>query len=137
MERRSSSLKHQSEEILCLEMKEKKKKSRTHGLKRLYQFRLSARVESSNEESLGEGDASKRGRQIADIDVDKGLTLIDETIEDHGRINNEEMFDIDVLNDAEMFAESVDVAEQAKEIVADKDLIDDITLAKALMEIKV
>nr|GEW69272.1 hypothetical protein [Tanacetum cinerariifolium] len=46
------------------------------------------------------------------------------------------MFDTDVLNDEEMFAESAD-AEQAKEIVADKDLIDDITLAKALMEIKV
>nr|GFC72525.1 hypothetical protein [Tanacetum cinerariifolium] len=57
--------------------------------------------------------------------------------EDQGRINNEEMFDTYVLNDEEMFSESVDVVEHAKEIVADKDLIDDITLAKALMEIKV
>nr|GEY45705.1 retrovirus-related Pol polyprotein from transposon TNT 1-94 [Tanacetum cinerariifolium] len=88
---------------------EKKKKIRTHELKRLYKVGLSARVESSDEESL----------------------------EDQGRINNEEMFDANVLNDEEMFAESVDVSEQAKEIVADKDLIDDITLAKALMEIKV
>nr|GEX39237.1 hypothetical protein [Tanacetum cinerariifolium] len=47
------------------------------------------------------------------------------------------MFDTNALNDEEMFAESFDVAEQAKEIVVDKDLIDDITLAKALMEIKV
>nr|GEZ81460.1 hypothetical protein [Tanacetum cinerariifolium] len=115
---------------------EKKKKSRTHGLKRLYNVRLSARVESSDEESLCEEDASKQERKIVDIDADKGLTLIDETTEDQGRINNEEMFDTDVLNDEEMFAESAD-AEQAKEIVADKDLIDDITLAKALMEIKV
>nr|GEY91084.1 hypothetical protein [Tanacetum cinerariifolium] len=52
------------------------------------------------------------------------------------RINDEEMFDIDVLNYEEMFAESIDIAEQAKEIVTDKDIIDDITLAKALMEIK-
>nr|GFC29110.1 hypothetical protein [Tanacetum cinerariifolium] len=88
---------------------EKKKKSRTHELKRFYKVGLSARVKSFDEESL----------------------------EDQGRINNEEMFDTYVLNDEEMFSESVDVVEQAKEIVADKDLIDDITLAKALMEIKV
>nr|GEX04083.1 ribonuclease H-like domain-containing protein [Tanacetum cinerariifolium] len=53
------------------------------------------------------------------------------------RINNEEMFDTDVLNDEEIFVESVDVVEQAKEIITNKDLIDDITLAKDLMEIKV
>nr|GEU54282.1 hypothetical protein [Tanacetum cinerariifolium] len=61
---------------------EKKKKSRTHALKRLHKVGLSARVESSDEESLGEGDASKHRKKIADIDADKGLTLIDETIED-------------------------------------------------------
>nr|GEX51629.1 hypothetical protein [Tanacetum cinerariifolium] len=47
------------------------------------------------------------------------------------------MFDTYVLNDEEIFVESVDVVEQAKEIITDKHLIDDITLAKALMEIKV
>nr|GEV99311.1 Gag-Pol polyprotein [Tanacetum cinerariifolium] len=77
---------------------ENKKKSRTHELKRLYKVGLSARVESSDEESLGEEDASKQRRKIADIGANKG--------------------------------------QQAKEVVADKDLIDDITLAKALMEIK-
>nr|GFD58266.1 hypothetical protein [Tanacetum cinerariifolium] len=66
---------------------EKKKKSRTHELKRLYKVGLSARVESSDEESLGKEDASKQGRKIADIDADKGLTLIDETTEDQERIN--------------------------------------------------
>nr|GEY77339.1 hypothetical protein [Tanacetum cinerariifolium] len=71
---------------------EKKKKSRTHGLKRLYKFRLSARVESSNKESLGEEDSSKHRRKINNIDADKGLTLIDETTEDQRRINDEEMF---------------------------------------------
>nr|GFB36728.1 hypothetical protein [Tanacetum cinerariifolium] len=116
---------------------EKKKKSRTYGLKRLYKVGLSARVESSNEESLGEEDSSKHRRKITDIDADKGLTLINETKEDQERINDEDMFDTDVLNDEEMFAKSVNIAEQAKEIVADKDLIDDITLAKAIMEIKI
>ncbi|GJZ14470.1 hypothetical protein Tco_0550147, partial [Tanacetum coccineum] len=53
---------------------EKKDRSRTHKLKRLYKVGLSARVESSgNEEDLGE-DASKHGR-IADIDVDARITL--------------------------------------------------------------
>ncbi|GKB30765.1 hypothetical protein Tco_0870166 [Tanacetum coccineum] len=50
---------------------EKKDRSRTHKLKRLYKVGLSARVESSgNEEDLGE-DASKHGR-IADIDAHTG-----------------------------------------------------------------
>nr|GEY03808.1 retrovirus-related Pol polyprotein from transposon TNT 1-94 [Tanacetum cinerariifolium] len=70
---------------------------------RLYNIGLSARVKSSDKESLGEEDASKQGRKIAYIDADKGLTLIDETIENQERINNEKMFDTDVLNDEEMF----------------------------------
>nr|GEZ68642.1 hypothetical protein [Tanacetum cinerariifolium] len=54
-------------------------------LKRLYKVSLSARVESSDEESLGEEDASKQRRNIADIDADKEITLFDETTEDQGR----------------------------------------------------
>nr|GEW40630.1 putative ribonuclease H-like domain-containing protein [Tanacetum cinerariifolium] len=55
---------------------EKKKRSGTHGLKRLYKVSLSARVESTAEEqSLGEEDASKQGRNIADIDADAKITL--------------------------------------------------------------
>nr|GEW46623.1 putative reverse transcriptase domain-containing protein [Tanacetum cinerariifolium] len=47
--------------------------SRTHKLKRLYKFGLSARVESSvDEESLGE-DASKQGRRI---NADEDITLV-------------------------------------------------------------
>ncbi|GKC78563.1 putative ribonuclease H-like domain-containing protein [Tanacetum coccineum] len=53
---------------------EKKNRSRTHKLKRLYKVGLTARVESSdNEESLGE-DASKQGR-IDAIDADEEITL--------------------------------------------------------------
>nr|GEV98514.1 hypothetical protein [Tanacetum cinerariifolium] len=50
---------------------EKRKKLRTPGLKRLYKVILSARVESSNKESLGDEDSSKQERKIADIDADK------------------------------------------------------------------
>nr|GFA81882.1 hypothetical protein [Tanacetum cinerariifolium] len=67
----------------------------------------------------------------------KELMILYTKLSDRGRINNEEMFDTNVLNDAKIFAKSVDVKEQAKEIVYDKDLNEDITLAKALMEIKV
>nr|GEV35172.1 hypothetical protein [Tanacetum cinerariifolium] len=55
----------QSNEIASLKRKvkklEKKNRSRTHKLKRLYKVGLKARVESSNDECLGE-DASKQGR---------------------------------------------------------------------------
>nr|GEX82815.1 hypothetical protein [Tanacetum cinerariifolium] len=62
-----------------------------------------------DDQSLGEKDASKQGR-IADLDADEGITLVNVTAEDQGRINDEEMFDTDVLDDEEVFAESVDVA---------------------------
>ncbi|GJV74929.1 hypothetical protein Tco_1506513 [Tanacetum coccineum] len=53
---------------------EKKDRSRTHRLKRLYKVGLTARVESSdNEESLGE-DASKQGR-IDAMNADEEITL--------------------------------------------------------------
>nr|GEX80397.1 zinc finger BED domain-containing protein RICESLEEPER 2-like [Tanacetum cinerariifolium] len=64
----------QANKIISLKMRvkrlEKKRRSKTHGLKRLYKAGLSARVESSAEEqSLGKEDASKQGRNIADIDA--------------------------------------------------------------------
>nr|GEV63467.1 hypothetical protein [Tanacetum cinerariifolium] len=63
------------------------KRSRNHGLKRLYKIGLSARVESSVEEqSMSEEDASKQGRNIADIDADAKITLVNETAKDKGRI---------------------------------------------------
>ncbi|GKG30670.1 hypothetical protein Tco_0423158, partial [Tanacetum coccineum] len=53
---------------------EKKNRSRTHRLKRLYKVGLTARVESSdNEKSLGE-DVSKQGR-IDAIDADEEITI--------------------------------------------------------------
>ncbi|GJS26178.1 hypothetical protein Tco_0486798 [Tanacetum coccineum] len=50
---------------------EQKKRSRTHGLKRLHKVGMSRRVVSSgDEEDLGE-DASKQGRRINAIDADE------------------------------------------------------------------
>nr|GEW97348.1 hypothetical protein [Tanacetum cinerariifolium] len=115
---------------------EKKRRSRNHRLKRLYKVGLSARVESSAEEqTLGEEDASKQGRNIADIDADAEITLVDETVEDQGRFNDQEMFDTNVLNDEEVVVEDVNatsIATAATTVVS----IDDITLAQALVEIK-
>ncbi|GKD16173.1 hypothetical protein Tco_1205331, partial [Tanacetum coccineum] len=82
----------QGKEIASLKRRVKKVKnrnrSRTHGLKRLYKVGLSARVESSDEESLGE-DASKEGRRINAIDEDKGITLVN--VQDDA---DKEMFDV-------------------------------------------
>ncbi|GKB76421.1 hypothetical protein Tco_0943316, partial [Tanacetum coccineum] len=61
----------QAQEIKSLKLRvnklKKKGGSRTHKLKRLYKVGRSKRVESSDEEGLGEEDASKQGR-IVDID---------------------------------------------------------------------
>nr|GEU79668.1 hypothetical protein [Tanacetum cinerariifolium] len=89
---------------------EGKKKKRTHGLKRMYKVGLSARVESSEEEGLGnQEDTFKHGR-IAKIDADKYLFLIDETTQNQGSINNQ---------DEMMFDMNADL--QGEEVVVDKD----------------
>nr|GEX78658.1 retrovirus-related Pol polyprotein from transposon TNT 1-94 [Tanacetum cinerariifolium] len=64
----------------------RRKRSRTHGLKRLYKVGLSAKVESSKDEGLGEEDASKQGR-IAYIDVNEDIALVS--------THDEQMFDVD------------------------------------------
>ncbi|GKD68612.1 hypothetical protein Tco_1322702, partial [Tanacetum coccineum] len=84
----------QANEIASLKRRVKKlkqkKRSRTHGLKRLYKVGLTARVESSGDENLGE-DASKHGRRINAIDADEDITLVNDDA-------NKEMFDVDALN---------------------------------------
>nr|GEY97933.1 hypothetical protein [Tanacetum cinerariifolium] len=76
----------QAQEISSLRKRvkrfEKKRRSRTHGIKRLY-----------------------KGRNIADINADTETTLVNETVKDQGRFNDEEIFDTNVLNDEEMLAE--------------------------------
>ncbi|GJU08041.1 hypothetical protein Tco_1124471 [Tanacetum coccineum] len=136
---------------------EKKNRSRTHKLKRLYKVGLTARVESSdNEESLGE-DASKQGRLDA-IVVDEEMNLVSVQNVD------EKMFNVNVLDGEEVFVagqevavkevnDEVNVVEEVVQVSAAGNVvstagdattvsaatittIDDITLAQALMEIK-
>ncbi|GKB42686.1 hypothetical protein Tco_0887628 [Tanacetum coccineum] len=79
---------------------EPKKRSRTHGLKRLRKVGFIARVESfRDEESLGE-DASKHGRRINDIDENEDITLVN--VQDDA---DNEMFDVATVTGDEVFAE--------------------------------
>ncbi|GJV85727.1 retrovirus-related pol polyprotein from transposon TNT 1-94 [Tanacetum coccineum] len=88
---------------------EKKSRSRTHNLNRLYKVGLTARVESSgNEEDLGE-DASKQGRRINAIDLDEDITLVN--VQDDA---DNEMFDVNAISAATTTTATI---------------VDDITLA--------
>ncbi|GKE59919.1 hypothetical protein Tco_1510286 [Tanacetum coccineum] len=116
---------------------EKKKRSRTHGLKRLYKVGLSARIDSSDDEaSLGDQeDASKQGRKIHDIDADEDITL--------ENVHDADMFGVHDLDGDEVFVETkehvVNVAITTSTIPVSvaKDLSDvDMTLAQALAELK-
>ncbi|GJR73479.1 hypothetical protein Tco_0085844 [Tanacetum coccineum] len=118
---------------------EKKNRSRTHKLKRLYKVGLTARVESSrDEESLGE-DASKQGR-INAIDADEEITLV--SVQDDA---DKEMFDVDALNGEEVFVagqnenvveEVVDVAQVSTAATTVTITTEEITLAQALEALK-
>nr|GEU67226.1 hypothetical protein [Tanacetum cinerariifolium] len=121
---------------------EKNQRSRTHKLKRLYKVGLTARVGSSDEASLGE-DASKHRRIIDDIDADEEITLVDETKENQGRFNDQEdketLFDVadDLRGEKVFVSQEVPLKEvNAAAATTTTATIDDITLAKALMEIK-
>nr|GEY30759.1 hypothetical protein [Tanacetum cinerariifolium] len=74
------------------------------------------------EHDRGKEDASKQGR-IVDIGANEDIYLVNVH-------NDEDMFGVNDLVGDEVIIESVDVAAQAKEVV------DNITLAKSLMEIK-
>ncbi|GJW57519.1 hypothetical protein Tco_0104250 [Tanacetum coccineum] len=146
----------QAKEIASLKKRvkqlEKRRKSRTLGLKRLRKVGSASRVESSNDVSLGaQEDASKQGRKIADLDDDAEVTLVDETQE---RNDEELMFDTDVLNGDEVFEEPIvnvakttssfpisvaDPVTTAGEVVTTASAtttIDELTLAQTLIEIK-
>ncbi|GKC33282.1 hypothetical protein Tco_1040576 [Tanacetum coccineum] len=104
----------QAQEITSLKLRvkklEKKRRSRTHKLKRLYKVGRSARLISSNEASLGnQEDASKQGRKIDDINKDAEITLVHET---QGRYGDEEMFDIVTLAQALAALKSAKVQEK-------------------------
>nr|GFA96442.1 hypothetical protein [Tanacetum cinerariifolium] len=123
---------------------ERKKKSRSLGLKRLWKVGSTTRVESSKDkESLGDQeDASKQGRMINNIDQDVEITLVDET---QRRMNEEDMFgvnDLDVMSTADpvttagelvTIVEDVEVTTAATTLQISKD---ELTLAQTLIEIK-
>ncbi|GJX47012.1 putative ribonuclease H-like domain-containing protein [Tanacetum coccineum] len=119
---------------------EKKDRSRTHKLKRLYKVGLTARVESSGyEEDLGE-DASKQERMINSIDADEDITLVNVQDDD-----DNEMFDVDALNGEEVFVagQNENVVEKvvnaAQVSTAATTVIittEEITLAQALEALK-
>ncbi|GKB85370.1 hypothetical protein Tco_0957642 [Tanacetum coccineum] len=99
-------------------------------LKRLYKVGTSRRVESSAEASLGDQeDASKQGRNIAEIDADVDISLVHEDAGIQGRFDDEDMFDTSVFNDEEVFA-GQDMADQEVN-VAEKEVsvVDPVTTA--------
>ncbi|GJX30225.1 reverse transcriptase [Tanacetum coccineum] len=119
---------------------EKKDRSRTHKLKRLYKVGLTARVESfGDEEDLGE-DASKQGMRINYIDADEDITLVN--VQDDA---DNEMFDVDALNGEEVFVagqnenvveKTVDAAQVSTAATTVIITTEEITLAQALEALK-
>ncbi|GJY75030.1 hypothetical protein Tco_0479461 [Tanacetum coccineum] len=110
----------QAQEITSLKLRvknlEKKGRSRTHKLKRLYKVCRSARMVSSDEASLGDQeDASKQGRKIDGIDKDAEITLVDET---QGRYGDDIMFDVSDLAGEEVFVAEQGVPDSKKGDVA-------------------
>nr|GEV66645.1 putative ribonuclease H-like domain-containing protein [Tanacetum cinerariifolium] len=108
---------------------EKKASKKTHKLKRLYEIGSSTRVESFEDAGLGDQEnASKQERMIVDLDADEGVSLVDKT---QGR-NDQDMFNTSILDDEEVVA-GVEVSTTA---ITSQISIDEITLAKALIDIK-
>ncbi|GKA72874.1 hypothetical protein Tco_0779090 [Tanacetum coccineum] len=95
----------QANEIASLKRRvkklERRYKSRTYGLKRIYRVGSSRRVESSEEEGLGEEDASKQGR-INAIDANEDITLVNVH-------TDEDMFHVNDLDGDEVIVNNVDV----------------------------
>ncbi|GKD90159.1 hypothetical protein Tco_1365666 [Tanacetum coccineum] len=114
---------------------EKKKRSRSPVLKRLRKVGRTARIESSEDEGLGDQEnAPKQGRKIADIDADEEVTLIDETQE---RNDDNLMFDKGVLDEQEVEVEKVVSTAEVTTASATTTTVDELTLAQTLIEIKV
>nr|GEU93132.1 retrovirus-related Pol polyprotein from transposon TNT 1-94 [Tanacetum cinerariifolium] len=123
---------------------EKQRKSRSHGLKRLYKVGLSARVKSfADEESLGKEDSSKQGR-ISDIDANQDIYLVNlHRDEDIFGVNDQDdtsMFDAaKELQGEEVVVKEVNAASIATSVTATTTTavsFDELTLAQALVEIK-
>ncbi|GJR75392.1 putative ribonuclease H-like domain-containing protein [Tanacetum coccineum] len=129
---------------------EKKNRSRTHKLKRLYKVGLTARVESfDDEESLGEG-ASKQGK-IDAIDANEEITLV--SVHDMNVSADEEVVEevVEVINTAKLIIDAAQISAASDKVstasvattisaatttTATINTVYDITLAQALEEMK-
>ncbi|GKB15978.1 hypothetical protein Tco_0849901 [Tanacetum coccineum] len=126
----------QAQKIISLKRRvkrlEKKNRSKTHGLKRLYKVVLSARIKSSKDEGLGKEDASKQGR-IDDIDANEDIYLVNV-------YRDEDMFGVNDLEGDEVIVEiEVDHEVVVETEVASKDVnlsVDEVTLAQSLAALK-
>nr|GEW54662.1 hypothetical protein [Tanacetum cinerariifolium] len=131
----------QAKEIVDLKNRvkklERKKKSRNLGLKLLWKVGSTTRVESSEDkESLDDQeDASKQGRMIDNIDQNKEITLVDET---QGRMNEEEMFRVNDLDEVIVDATTGEEVEQSTKVAEKEVSTDDpvTTAGETLIEIK-
>ncbi|GJT07564.1 hypothetical protein Tco_0842026 [Tanacetum coccineum] len=88
---------------------ERRNKSRTYGLKRIYRVGSSRRVESFEDEGLSEEDASKQGR-IADIDANKDIYLVNVH-------TDEDMFGVNDLDGDEVIVDVVKPAKETRSVV--------------------
>ncbi|GKC50779.1 hypothetical protein Tco_1073524 [Tanacetum coccineum] len=111
----------QANEIASLKRRvkklERRNKSRTHGLKRMYRVGSSRRLESSKDEGLGEKDASKQER-IADIDANKDIYLVNVH-------TDEDMFGVNDLDGDEVIVDNVDVVKTVKET---RSVVEEVTV---------
>ncbi|GJS65560.1 hypothetical protein Tco_0680124 [Tanacetum coccineum] len=118
----------QANEIASLKRRvkklERRNKSRTYGLKRIYRVSSSRRVEFSKDEGLGEEDASKQGR-IADIDANKDIYLVNVH-------TDEDMFGVNDLDGDEVIVNNVDVVKTAEET---RSVVEEVTgvIEKAML----
>ncbi|GJU61982.1 retrovirus-related pol polyprotein from transposon TNT 1-94 [Tanacetum coccineum] len=128
---------------------ERRNRSRTHRLKRLYKVDLTSRVESSEDEGLGKEDASKQER-IADIDADAGINLVSthfdadtDMFRVHDLVGDEVVVESEVAVNAEeirsVVGENISVAAitvSAASEIPTVTTVDELTLAQALAELK-
>nr|GEV70333.1 retrovirus-related Pol polyprotein from transposon TNT 1-94 [Tanacetum cinerariifolium] len=107
---------------------EKKKRLRTHNLKRLYKVGLIAKEDSSeDDQSLGEV-ASRQGRKIHDIDADEDITLVNDQ-------DDAKMFNISDLQGEEVFVEKEladkEVNDAAQKVV--EEVVEYINIVKLIV----
>ncbi|GKD26951.1 hypothetical protein Tco_1233165 [Tanacetum coccineum] len=131
----------QAQKITSLKMRvkklERKKKSRTHGLKRLYKVGLSIRIDSSDDEASlsDQEDASKQGRKIHDINANEDITL--ENVHDTAMFGVHDIDGDDVFVGTEEHVVNTATTTSIIPVSAAKELSDvDMTLAQALAELK-